>query len=341
MEKLNMMKPKILTFTTAALLLLCACSEDETGGKGGCPSGGSQPVGMEVLGASTGELQPETRAATYTTINSGSIGVFLNPKNVGEYDVKKNVKYTASIVDGKTVWSSVDPLFFTGFMAKVCAYHPYVAGVSYENCKSMTLRTQKYDVAYDLSYAKEIWMNATLGVANGMESGAGNRVKFSMDRAYALLELNFKRGNLKDDAVISRIEVTATGLKSTNTLDISTGAYGTATAARDNKFILAYESGREISLPKNTSATPVAQQILVVPATGLSNMNLTLTLKSTGSPTLSTSVSGISQFERGKKYILNMTVNATSVEFLSMQVQTGWDDEALANSDGSTALKPQ
>lgn len=334
----------ILTFTAAVLLLLCGCSDngfDETAGKGETPSGGgnSQPVGMEVLDASAGELQPQTRA-TYSTITSGSIGVFLNPKNAGEYDVKKNVKYTAAMVDSKTVWSSPDPLFFTAYMAYVCAYHPYVSAASYEDCTAFSLSTQAYNAAYDLSYAKRIPMNATLGTATGTESGAGNRVKFSMDRAYALVELNFKRGNIKDNVTISRIEVSGTGLYSACKLDISTATFSTFTAAADSKFIL----DKDIVLPKNTSATPVTQQILMVPtASGasVSNLKLKLTFKSAGSPTVSTAVSGITKFEHGKKYILNMTVNATSVDLSSVQVQTGWNDEAMANADGSTTLRPQ
>lgn len=335
------MKPMILTFTAAALLLLCSCSEDETGGTGGRPSGGSQPVGMEVLGASTGELQPETRAATYTTINSGSIGVFLNPKNVGEYDVKKNVKYTASIVDGKTVWSSVDPLFFTGFMAKVCAYHPYVAGVTYENYAAMPISTQEYDAAYDLSFAKNTWMNATLGTATGSEPGAGNKVKFTMQRAYALVELNFKRGDLKDDVTISRMELSGSGLQASCDLNISDGVYSNFTLAGNDKIVLV----KDIVLPKNTSAAPVQQRILMVPhlsaSSPVSGLKLSLTMKSTGSPTVSTSVAGISKFLVGTKYIINLTVNATSVELSGLQVQTGWDEEVMANADGSITLKPQ
>lgn len=340
-----MMKPMILTFTAAALLLLCGCSDngfDESGGKGEMPSGGGnpQPVGMEVLGASAGELQPLTRA-TYNTINSGSIGVFLNPKNTGEYDVKKNVKYTASQASGATVWSSPDPLFFTAYMAYVCAYHPYVSASSYEDCTRFALSTQAYNAAYDLSYAKQIPMNATLGTATGTESGAGNKVNFTMERAYALVELNFMRGNIKDNATISRIEIiTTSGLYSACNLNISANTYSSFSTAPDNKFIL----DKEISLPKNTSTTPVTQQILMVPTLStatVQGLKLKLTLKSTGSPTVSTSVSGITKFEKGKKYILNMTVNATSVDLSDIKVQTGWDDEAMANSDGSTTLRPQ
>ena len=330
----NMMKPLFLIAATT--LLLCACTSQEPES----PADGNhlpRRIGMEVLATSTNELSPVVRATTATTITSGSIGVFLHPKTTGEYDVKKNVRYTASTVSGSTKWTSADPLFFTSYMALVCAYHPYGAAQTYENCEAMPLATQEYNAAYDLSYAGDIPMNATLGVATGIESGAGNQVNFKMKRAYALLDLNFKRGALKDDVVISRIEVAATGLKSANTLNIRTGVYGTPVAATDSKFALV----KDVTVPRNTAVTPVTQSLLMVPATGLSGMKLTLTLKQAGSPTMSVAVGSITAFERGKRYILNLTVNGTSVDFDSMTVQTGWDDEAMANSDGSTTLRPQ
>lgn len=331
--------PLVMTFPLAmAALLLGGCSSEEReASSAGSPG---HRAALEVLGASQGELQltaPGTRATSFTTLTSGEIGVFLNPKTLGDYTPQNNVKYTASSVSGgSTVWTSSEALFFTDAIAYVCAYHPYTAGSNYENPTAMRLKTQEYSAAVDFSFAKNVPMNSTDGVASGTEEGAGNQVVFKMSRAYALLVLNFKRGNIKDGCTIARIEVSATGLNSENTLNISTGAYGPPAASPDNKFIL----DKEITVPQNTSTASVSQQILMVPTAMLSNLKLTLKLKSAGSPALGVKVTEISKFEAGKRYTLNLTVNSTGIAIGSMQVTTGWDDDALKNDDGSTDLVP-
>lgn len=327
-----------MTFSLVMTALsLGGCSSEE--GEASYAGSPGHRAALEVLGASQGELQltaPGTRA-TSTTLTSGKIGVFLNPKTPGDYTPQNNVKYTASNASGGgTAWTSSKALFFTDAIANVCAYHPYTAGGNYEDRTAMRLKTQEYSAAVDFSFAKDVPMNSTDRVANGSEDGAGNQVVFKMSRAYALLVLNFKRGNIKDDCTIARMEVSATGLNSENTLNISTGAYGSPTAAPDNKFIL----DKEITVPQNTSTASVSQQILMVPAATLSNMKLTLKLNSAGSPALGVKVTEISRFEAGKRYTLNLTVNSTGIAIGSMQVTTGWDDEPLKNDDGSADLVP-
>lgn len=325
-----MMKPLILTLSAAAWLL-SACSADD----GAVPAVRPARVGMQVLEASMNDLQPASRADSKKTIEAGSIGVFLDNASGGtDYDPKNNVCYTAETDDsGATVWNSDDALFFNTTTANVCAYYPYVNSADFGDSKKIPLTTQVYDAAYDLSYATDIPMNATEGEANGSMDGAGNSVKFSMTHAYALLELNLKRGSLKDDVTISKIEITASGLNASNTLDITSGSYGTATASADKAV---YTITEELALTKgNTLTKPV---LLIVPmTTGSPELKFTFTLKNTGNPTMSATIKTITQFEQAKKYIVNLTVNGTGLDASSVTILP-WTEVNVTNTGGGSFI---
>lgn len=322
-----MMKPLILTLSAAAWLL-SACSADD----GAVPTDNPARVGMQVLEASMNDLQPASRAGGKATITEGSIGVFLNNISGGtDYDTKNNVCYTAEKKENATVWNSDDALFFNTSIANVCAYYPYVNDAAYADSKKISLTTRVYDAAYDLSYATDIPMNATQQVANGSTSGAGCQVNFSMKHAYALLELILTRGSLKDDVTISKIEIAATGLNASNTLDITSGSYGSATALPSKAV---YTIEEELTLLKGGTLTkPV---LLIVPMTTIGNPELkfTFTLKNTGNPTMSATISSIKQFEKAKKYIVNLSVNGTGLEASSVTILP-WTEVTVNNAGNS------
>lgn len=322
-----MMRPLILTLSTAACLLSACSAEDSVRLDSVRPAG----VGMEVLGASMDGLQAVSRAAaTSQAVTEGSIGVFLaNTPGGSEYDPKNNVCYTTATTGGVTTWSSDDGLFFNPTVANVCAYYPYVNDAAYADSKRIPLKTQLYDAAHDLSFAKDVPMNATLGVADGTSSGVGNKVKFSMTHAYALLELNISRGSsVKDDVTISAIKIAATGLKASNTLDITSGTYGSVAATTDGTFTLS----EEITLSKGGS---VSKKLLIIPTSASStSVKFTFTLKKTGNPAMSADIGGITQFEKAKKYIVNLTVNGTDVETSAVEI-VPWTEVTISNSGSS------
>lgn len=319
-----MMKPLILTLSAAAWLL-SACSADD----GAVPTDNPARVGMQVLEASMNDLQPASRAEK-KTITEGSIGVFLDNISGGnaDYDPKKNVCYTAEQKDGATVWKSDDALFFNTTTANVCAYYPYVNDDAYSNSKEIPLTTQVYDAAYDLSYATNIPMNATQQLANGTTGGAGCKVSFSMKHAYALLELNLMRGGLKDDVTISKIEIAATGLNARNTLDITSGSYGDATTLSSEA---AYTIEEELTLSKNDALSKPVLLIVPMSTSGSPEFKFTFTLKNTGNPTMSATIDSIKQFEKAKKYIVNLSVNGTGLEALSVTILP-WTEVSVSNS---------
>lgn len=324
-----MMKPLILTLSAAAWLL-SACSADD----GAVPPVRPARVGMQVLEASMNDLQPASRADSKKTIEAGSIGVFLDNVSGGtDYDPKNNVCYTAEQKESKTVWNSDDALFFNTSTANVCAYYPYVNSADFGDSKKIPLTTQVYDAAYDLSYATNVPMNATEKLANGSTDGAGNSVKFSMTHAYALLELNLTRGSLKDDVTISKIEIAASGLNASNTLDITSGSYGTATALSGKET---YTIEEELTLTiGNTLTKPV---LLIVPmTTGSPELKFTFTLKNTGNPTMSATIKTITQFEQAKKYIVNLTVNGTGLDASSVTILP-WTEVNVINTGGGSFI---
>lgn len=324
-----MMKPLILTLSAAAWLL-SACSADD----GAVPPVRPARVGMQVLEASMNDLQPASRADSKKTIEAGSIGVFLDNVSGGtDYDPKKNVCYTAEKDENaKIVWNSDDALFFNTSTANVCAYYPYVDGEAYADSKKIPLTTQVYDAAYDLSYATNVLMNAD---QNEATSGTpGNRVRFSMTHAYALLELNLKRGSLKDDVTISKIEITASGLNASNTLDITSGSYGSASAS--DKAV-DYTIEEELTLLKNDALTKPVLLIVPMTASGKPELKFTFTLKNTGNPTMSATISSITQFEKAKKYIVNLTVNGTGLEASSVTVLS-WREVNVTNTGGGSFI---
>lgn len=329
-----MMKPLILTLSAAAWLL-SACSADD----GAVPTDNPAPVGMQVLEASMNDLQPASRAGGKATITEGSIGVFLNNISGGtDYDTKNNVCYTAEkdANNGTVVWNSDDALFFNTSIANVCAYYPYVNDAAYADSKKIPLTTQVYDAAYDLSYATNIPMNATQQVANGSMDGAGCQVSFSMKHAYALLELNLTRGNLKDDVTISKIEIAATGLNASNTLDITSGSYGSATALPGKAVYIIEE---ELTLLKGGTLTKPVLLIVPMTTTGNPELKFTFTLKNTGNPTMSATINSIKQFEKAKKYIVNLSVNGTGLDASSVTILP-WKEVSVTNSSGGGSFIP-
>lgn len=323
-----MMKPLILTLSAAAWLL-SACSADD----GAVPPVRPARVGMQVLEASMNDLQPASRAGT-ATITEGSIGVFLDNVSGGtDYDPKNNVCYTAEKDENdKTVWNSDDALFFNTTTANVCAYYPYVNSADFGDSKKIPLTTQVYDADYDLSYATNVPMNATEREADGSTVGAGNSVKFSMTHAYALLELNLKRGSLKDNVTISKIEIATSGLNASNTLDITSGSYGTATPFTGGVYAIEEDMKLEAS-------GSLKKSFLIVPVSTISNSELkfTFTLKNTGNPTMSATITSITQFEQAKKYIVNLTVNGTGLDASSVTILP-WTEVNVTNTGGGSFI---
>ncbi|WP_125040932.1 fimbrillin family protein [Bacteroides faecalis] len=306
------MRTKILlpSIYALCLCLLCGCNSGEEPGVPG--EGVAHLAPLIVNGAMEGEAEPVTRAAT--TITSGSIGVFLADAASGNYEPRANACYTYNTTEGK--WASDDALFFSEADANVCAYYPYDADRT--DSHAIKLTTQKYDAAKDLSFAVNSTMNAT-----------SNSVTFNMNHAYALMEINLKRENIKDDISFEKIDIVATGLNASNTVDITNDTYSTPTACPDGKFT--YRDDAAISLPKNTNA--VQCKVLLVPTGTLTGgTKFSFTLDDAESTTMSVTITSLTQYEKKKKYIVNLTVNGTEVVTQSVTVKP-WTEVSVGTAD--------
>lgn len=305
------MRRKILLPSVYALCLclLCGCNSGE--GAVVPDEGGAHRVPLVVNGAMEGEAEPVTRAAA--TITSGSIGVFLADAASGNYEPRANACYTYNTTDGK--WASDNALFFSEADAHVCAYYPYDADQA--DSHAIELATQKYDAAKDLSFAVNSTMNAT-----------SNSVTFNMNHAYALMEINLKRENIKDDISFEKIDIVATGLNASNTVDITNGTYSTPVACTDGKFT--YREDAAISLPKNSNT--VQCKVLLVPTGTLTGgTKFSFTLDDAESTTMSVTIATLTQYEKKKRYIVNLTVNGTEVVTQSVTVRP-WTEVSVGTA---------
>lgn len=304
------MRTKILLPSIYALCLLCGCNSGE--GPAVPDEGGTHRVPLVVNGAMEGESEPVSRAAT--TITSGSIGVFLVDAATGNYEPRANACYTYNTAESK--WASDNALFFSEADAHVCAYYPYDA--DHTDSRAIKLTTQKYDAAKDLSFAVNSTMNAT-----------DNSVTFNMNHTYALMEINLKRGDIKDDIDIARIDLVAAGLNASNTVDITDGTYSTPVACAGGKFT--YQEDAAISLPKNSNT--VQCKVLLVPTGTLTGgTKFSFTLDDTESTTMSVTIASLTQYEKKKKYIVNLTVNGTEVVTQSVTVKP-WTEVSVGTPD--------
>lgn len=306
------MRRKILlpSVYVLSLCLLCGCNSGEE--QPVPDEGGAHRVPLVVNGALEGEAEPSTRAAT--TITSGSIGVFLADAASGNYEPRANACYTYNTTEGK--WASDDALFFSEADANVCAYYPYDADQT--DSRNIKLATQKYDAAKDLSFATNSTMNAT-----------DNSITFNMNHACALMEINLKRDNIKDDISFEKIDLVAAGLNASNTVDITDGTYGTPVACTDGTFT--YKEDAAISLPKNSNT--VQCKVLLVPTGTLTGgTKFSFTLDDAESTTMSVTIASLTRYEKKKKYIVNLTVNGTEVVTQSVTVKP-WTEVSVGTAD--------
>lgn len=302
------------------VLFLASCSGSEL------PEGYSLDSSfLCVSEASLRGVSPVSRATQgYTAIQEGSIGVFLaDVLATGEnYIAVDNRAYDYS--DGAWV-GNPSSIKLGESAASVCAYYPYVEG--YTSSAKIPLQNRVYDAAHDLAYA----------TAQTVDGSSNFKVSFQMKRAYALLTLNIVRTSAVNDTItISNIALGGAdniGLNKENTLNISSGVYGTATAADvpNNVLNFNFPKGKEITLaPGGTSE----QKFLLVPATALDNgLRITLTVYNE-TTTVSTVIPEITKLEAGYQSTVGLKFDGTMLGIESVTTEE-WVDHPI---DGGIPL---
>lgn len=275
--------------------------------------------------ASLRGVSPVSRATDgYTVITEGSIGVFL--ADVSE----KNENYLPVINRAydysDTGWAGNPSIMLGESEASVCAYYPYVD--SYAESAKIPLQSRVYDADHDLAYA----------IAQTVDGTSKFKVSFQMRRAYALLTLNIARdAKTTGEITISNIALGGVDnkgiLNKENTLNISSGKYGTATAADgvDNVLNFNFPKGKEIKLGLNEKSE---QKFLLVPAAGLDDgLRITLTVYNE-TTTVSTVISEITKFEAGYQSTVSLKLDGTVLNIESVTIEE-WVDHQI---DGGVVL---
>jgi len=161
-------------------------------------------------------LRSSSFSDTYTALRSGTesgdIGVYC--VGTTDYAAQSNVKYTGTSGTW-TVADGVTPIYLYSATASVCAYSPYSATIG-DGPTAIPLTSQLYNADKDLCYAKSVTY-----------SSAKPNVNFTMDHAYAKMTFTINHDASYSGACkIEGITIANPGIRSSNTLDITSGTYG-------------------------------------------------------------------------------------------------------------------
>ena len=319
------MKKLLITMTFA--VLLAGCSE-EASVPGVNSTQERSPLTVQSASLNT---DVQSRAAT-TPITSGSIGLFLanNASYPDAYVPVNNNEYSHG-----TPWTSSDPIYLGGETADVCAYYPY--SDDRNNSKEFTLKTQIYKSAADLCYSKNIAMNGAKATADGTGT-IGCKVSFTLKRAYSKIAFEFYRKNYPGTCEMTHIQLQ--NCITDNTLDITSGTYGTVTATGNLDYDV------KITVPEDNGTTPApsiatsddnedAKNLLVIPGDipGTGDTGVTIVLTVDGK-TMTTKIprATLGKFVAGKVYTFKMSVNGTSTEVEQIGIED-WISEDVTDSD--------
>lgn len=270
--------------------LLCSCSNlDYT-------EGGDGEFGTPLSVTSASILM--TRG-TSTTLTNGSIGVFRLAAN--GYTAQNNVRYDYNSTTGAWVKNSND-IYLGNNAATICAYSPIgAAGVTATaDPTKITLTSQKYDVAQDLCYARNV-----TGVTNALPN-----VSFDMLRAYAKMTFNITHpaSTYSGAGVVTQIGIANAGLNSTGTLNVTNGTYGAGTTGT-----VSFNP----SIPAIAVGQTVSTSVMLVPVTTAMSGNLTFTFTVDGAVktmTLDALSNNLATLLPGNDYQVNVTLGYTLTE---------------------------
>lgn len=309
----------------AMAVLLAACVQEENFQPDETGSSEHTLLVEEVrTGSETGSA---TRAATSTTLTSGSIGVF-RAKDTGASPVYptecNNYKYTYN--SGWKPADAANTIYLTGKDIDVCAYYPYNSDAAYADKTALPLTTSWYsasDPSKDICYATQQTVNAT---------ATKRSVSFTMKHAMALLELVFYFDAGAGKLGISKITVSNPALVGSATLDITTGTQAGNTATGS----LTTPSGYNLS----TTATTTVSALLVPFNMGGNDLKLEIvcyfvipgnsSTTHTSSVTIPATLFG-GKLEAGKRYRVKIAANGMVVTEVRELVWTANDIGSSGN----------
>lgn len=297
-----MNKYLLITLTASVMLASCDCEE------GGVPNEPASLLVKEVrAGSETGSA---TRAATTTTLTSGSIGVF-RAKDTGAspvYPTECN-NYEYAYNSGWKPADATKTIYLTGKDINVCAYYPYNSDAAYADKTALPLTSTWYKSddtpSKDLCYATDQSVNAT---------AAKRSVSFTMKHAMALLELVFYFDAGSGVLNINEIKVSNPALVGLAKFDIATGT--------QKENVISGSLTSESKYLPSEDATTTVSALLVPFDMGGSGLKLEIarffvipgnsTTTHTSSVTIPATLFG-GKLEAGKRYRVKIAANGMVV----------------------------
>lgn len=304
---------KLFSMAVVACMILASCTKEDLSP--------NNTNGTTLLGVSTASVSAvATRNSSNLLTNGSQIGVSLIADAANGYSDLKNVEYdysTTSPAGWAPASTNTKNIYLNNLPATVCAYYPLgAAGInSSTDQTSVTLTSQKYDAAQDLCYA----------VKQKAPTNSAPSVSFAMNRAYAEITFSItKDATYTGIGLIDKITISNTTARSTNTLDITTGTYGSSIPASGSVF---YNPG----ITAITPGTPATSTVLMVPTVLSGTITFSFVVDGkTMSTTLDASANNLSALVFGNNYKANVTLKGTQLVVSSVTTQD-WTDQAVTN----------
>ena len=228
----------IVSLMAVTCTVLTSCNESEAEVPQPSPVTLNIEVGLDQF--------PGRAIITGNTLGDNSqIGILLDDGSATDYDAANNVRFTASTVDGKQVWTPDTKVSLTATQGTLYAYYPYAAGTDLSAIEVSTVSQTDYLYAEPIDNVNE----------------DNNTVSLTMKHMLTNVKVNIDRGSYTGEGNISNITIHSDGF--------ATG--GTFNAAQETPAFTS-TTGTDESFSQNVTTTlgGKSADIMVVP-TGTSN----------------------------------------------------------------------
>lgn len=293
----------IYTLLIPAFLLLAGCTADERS-----DMNPEVPLVMATvpLGIESASVNAEV-ATRATTLNSGSIGVFLSGTGYTSINNRKyNYAPSAWVPEG----GADNAIYLGAATASVCAYYPYGSGLG--NSTAIPLTSQVLD-----SEGKDI----SFATGRNVDGSSGNKsTVFAMIRAYSKVTFLFQRSNYPGTCKVQKVELK--NLLPSATLNIGTGVYSAATGVANSTV----SQSKDITVPA-TGTVAWGSDILLVPCTPASS-GMVIVVTVDGKTMTTTVPTGSYKPVAGNYATITITLNGTGINTTSVTT-TDWVNNSL------------
>ncbi|MBP1593195.1 MAG: hypothetical protein H6Q12_213 [Bacteroidetes bacterium] len=285
---------KVFLFAAALAVVLAGCSQDDS-----VPGSDTRTAALGISSVSM-SAAVTTKADVTLTTSGSSIGVYRTADAGNGYAAQLS-QYTYT-----TSWASASPVYLNNNNAQICAYYPYAYTAT---PLAVALTAQKDDALQDLVYAK-----------NAAYSNTNKTANLTMGHAYSKITFTItKDATYTGTGAISSLSLSNAALVQSNTIDITSGTYGSGTVAT-----VTYN-------PAIASITTSATTALLLPPTVTAmsgNVSLSIIVDgSTLTTTIPASSFPSSKLVAGSNYTVALIIKGSALIVGSVAI-TDWADTA-------------